>query len=73
MMANETLIQRKPLPAGVAAEKLSESNVPEEKKTAHTNKAEKQKHPGGDIKHGGSKQILRLVLMVIYSLAACVS
>lgn len=30
-------------------------------------------HPGGDIKHGGSVEILRLLLMVAYFLSSCFS
>ena len=30
-------------------------------------------HPGGDIKHGGPVQLLRMLLFVTYSLLSCIS
>jgi hypothetical protein len=30
-------------------------------------------HPGGDIKHGGPVEILRLLLMITYLLSCCCS
>jgi hypothetical protein len=30
-------------------------------------------HPGGDVKHGGPKQLLRLLLVAVYFISSCIS
>jgi len=32
-----------------------------------------EEHPGGDVKHGGPKQILRLLLLLTYFMSCCFS
>jgi len=72
-MATESVIRRKPAPAVAAEQKPVQPDVSEKGKTLPTDRAEKVEHPGGDIKHGGSKQLLRFVLAAIYTLASCCS
>ncbi|RDL39341.1 Acyltransferase [Venustampulla echinocandica] len=64
-MATETLRQRKPAAA-------TDISVGTPDKYAQKQEQE-QEHPGGDIKHGGFVQILRLVAFATYFLAASCS
>ena len=58
-MANETLRQRqKGLP----------ENGP-----VHAGETLVIEHPGGDVKHGGPKQLLRFLLFLTYFLSSCFS
>lgn len=70
-MATESVIRRKPaLAVPGTRQEIKQPNVSE---SAEINRAEKVEHPGGDIKHGGSKQLLRFALAAIYTLATCCS
>ena len=40
---------------------------------AEVDTGEKAGHPGGDIKHGGATQILRLLLVIVYFMSSCFS
>ena len=73
-MATESAIRRKPAPAIPGAEKNTvQPDALGKGKNLQTNRAEKVEHPGGDIKHGGSKQLLRFALAATYTLASCCS
>ena len=70
-MTNETAIRRKPLPPDTADEvKKVEADLAG---NGSATRSEKVEHPGGDVKHGGSKQLLRLALVIIYSFSSCCS
>jgi hypothetical protein len=58
-MVNDTLRQR---PKARQAERISDGG---EKSV--------ERHPAGDIKHGGFIQLLRLILFIVYNMGSCVS
>lgn len=58
-MANDVLRQRQKT---VQAEILSDGG---EKSV--------ERHPGGEVKHGGGIQLLRLLLFMVYNLGSCIS
>ena len=72
-MAKETVTRRKPAPAVPDVEQKTVPDASGMGKTLQANRAEKVEHPGGDIKHGGSKQLLRFLLAATYTLASCCS
>lgn len=59
-METETLRQRKPVQGKEAIDQDVGGNAVTE-------------HPGGDVKHGGAKQLLRFLLVAIYFISSCIS
>lgn len=64
-MATATVRQRKPSTA-------NDTDVGTPDKYAQKQE-QGQEHPGGDIKHGGLVQVLRIVALATYFYAACCS
>ena len=58
-MATDTLRQRKPAQVDPIDDPIVLGKVLE--------------HPGGDVKHGGPKELLRFLLVVIYFMSSCFS
>lgn len=53
--------------------KLRQRQKPVTATKAEVDTGEKAGHPGGDIKHGGATQILRLLLVIVYFMSSCFS
>jgi hypothetical protein len=52
---------------------LKQRKVQEVTAVAGSGEKEATAHPGGDIKHSGSVQILRLLLVIVYFFSSCSS
>jgi lysocardiolipin and lysophospholipid acyltransferase len=53
--------------------KLRQRQKPATVTKAEVDTGQKAGHPGGDIKHGGATQILRLLLVIVYFMSSCFS